>query len=739
MLDGIRTLSAKTGASIGVAGRLPPIVTQRVRGAHGPADALRQMLAGTGYRAVATGASSFRIEAAPLATPVRPPAFVAPPQVVDEREILVTALKRPTAVSSLAGTINVIRPSDWSSASAIGSSQDLDRELPSLSATDVGAGRNRLFLRGIGDGPLGGYGQGSVAVLMDEARLTYDAPDPDWALVDIDRIEVLEGPQGPLYGTGAIGGIVKIVSRRPDPHSLSALISAGTSLTQDGDLSTEQVAMLNLPLGQVAALRAVAYRSDEAGWIDTIGGQRDANRTLLAGGRVSLRYAPARWTIDLTVADQSRRAADSQYVDRTPQPLRRTNRTREQRDLDAELAMMTITGPVGSLELTSVTSVTGQEVVADYDATPLAPVLGTVGATRVRDDRQYTLLDQEVRLRDPRSGRFDWVAGASLIKAATHARSTATDSAQSIELLSFRRAVTEAAVFGEASLAIDPRWTIGGGARVFANRLEDEGRTEAVDRVQNKAQVRAAGSATLSWKAAPRTTLFARAATALRPGGVNAPPDASQPTYHADKLASAELGVRSSFRGLAIDTTVFVERWNGVQSEELLSNGLVATRNAGNALNYGAEGHVRWPVAHSTSLDLGFLVQSARLDNLDEAAGVETRRLPAVPEAAIRAKILQRLQLGRWKGQARLGLDYVGAAHLSFDPALDRRTRGRATIDAGLTLERGPWTIELSGENVTNSAADTFAFGNPFRIMFEDERTPLRPRTVGLAVRRAFR
>jgi len=739
LIDSLRSLSAQTGVSVGFAGRLPDVVARRVHGARDAATALRQMLAGTGYRAVATGGSSFRIEAVVTSDRRHPRSPPPPPQIPDEREIVVTALKRPTTISAVPGTINVVSGRDWTPASGIAGSDDLNREIPSLSATDVGAGRNRLFLRGIGDGPLGGYGQGSVAVLMDEARLTYDAPDPDWALVDIDRVEVLEGPQGPLYGTGAIGGIVKIVTRHPDAGAFGASVSAGLSTTQDGDLSNDQSLALNLPLGHGAAVRAVAYRSDEAGWINTSGGRNDSNRTLLSGGRFGLRLAPGRWTVDVTVADQSRRAADSQYVDRTADPLRRTNRLREQRDLDAKLAMVTLVGPVGPFELTSVTSLTGQETVADYDATPLAPALGLTGVVSARDDRRYTLFDQEVRLRDPRSSRFDWVAGASLIEASTHATTKATDDIRTLDLLSFRRAVTEAAVFGEANVTVSPRWTFSGGARLFANRFEDEGRTEATDRIVGKTQMRAAGSAAVSWKAAPKTTVFARVATAFRPGGVNAQSDASQDTYRADKLASAELGIRSARGPLSLESTLFVQRWTGVQTEELLANGLVATRNAGDALNFGVEGRLRWSTGRSTSFDLGFLVQSAKLENSPGSVGIDDRRLPAVPQLAIRGKLLRRFTVGRWQGRMRAGLDYVGAAHLSFDPVLDRRTRGHVTFDAGVTLSKRQWTFELAGENLANSTADTFAFGNPFRIMFEDERTPVRPRTIGLIIRKSFR
>jgi len=736
--DSIRSLSAQTGVSIGYVGQLPAVRTRPVRGARSAAAALRQMLAGSGFEAVATGETTFRLQAAPKQVP-SPRSLRPAPQAADEREIVVTALKRPVSLSKFPGTLNIVEATDLTSASSIHGSEDLDRETPALSSTDVGAGRNRLFLRGIGDAPLGGYGQGSVAVLMDDARLTYDGPDPDWALVDIDRIEILEGPQGPLYGTGAIGGIVKIVTRRPDFKSVTGVLSDGVSFTQDGDISHDQSVVLNLPVTANAALRGIAYRSDQAGWIDDSRGQSDANRERLAGGRLALKLAPGLWTADVNLAYQSRHGADSQYVDGRFGPLRRTNRIAEKRDLDASVAMLTLVGPIGTLELTSITSLTHQETVADYDATPLAPVLGTVGPTRIRDDRKYGLFDQELRLHDPRSGHFDWVAGASVIKSSTDSNTQAVDATARSELLSFRRSVSEAAIFGEGSLSIGRRWSVGGGARIFTNSIEDEGRSGTIDRVENRTRLRAAGSASATWRPGVRTTVFGRVATAYRPGGVNAEPDAQQDVYRADRLASAEVGIRTERGPLSLQTTMFGARWVGVQAEELLTNGLIATINAGDALNFGIEGQLRLRVTRSTSLHLGFLAQSSKLESHGPGLSIDDQRLPAVPEAAVRVKVLHGFTLGkRWDGLARVGIDYVGATHLSFDPALDRRTRGRAIVDAGVTLTKAPWTVELAAENLGNSTADTFAFGNPFRIMAEQERTPVRPRTIGLVVRRAF-
>jgi len=738
LAQSLRALASLAGVSVGSGGRLPSIKTKPVRGARNAAEALAQMLEGTGYRAIATGPSSFRIESGLRSR--KEPAPTPRDESIETANIVVTALKRGAPLFSLPATIGIIRQVDLHTASGIAGDDILDRELPSMSASDLGAGRNRLFLRGIGDGPLGGFNQGSVAILMDEARVTYDAPDPDWALVDIDRVEVLEGPQGPLYGTGAIGGIVKVVTRQPDLTEASFSATAAVAITRDGDMTNSQSLILNLPTanGKVAA-RAVAYRVDRAGWIDNVGGLGDSNRERLLGGRFGLKIAAGEWTVDLSAGIQSRGADDSQYVDGDLGPLNRTARLSEPGDLDASVAMMTVTGPVAGLELTSISSLSKQEAVARYDATPLADLLGTSGPTKVTDDRRYTVFDQEVRLRNPTPKSFGWIAGASLIKASSDVYISAEGTANHVGLLTFNRSVTETALFGEASFKISPKLTIGAGGRLFSSHIEDEGSYEGGDTVEGKSNIRGAASVAVSWLVAHGSTIFLRASTAYRPGGINIQPEATQTEYEADELASIELGTHVTIdETLALNASTFATQWKHVQADELLANGLVATRNAGDAVNFGIEGKLTWRPSATTTVDLGFLLQSSKLQNEERGAAIDDTRLPVVPQVAARLKLAQGFKFAGWQGHATAGVDFIGATHLSFDPTLDRRTRGHATIDASVDLSKGEWTIGLAADNLGNSAANTFAFGNPYRVRNQEQRTPERPRTIGMTVSRAF-
>ena len=720
---------------------MPAIGTRAVRAASSAADALRQMLAGSGFIAVETGPSSFRIErqskaaSAPRLSSRPAPVELVPP------EIIVTGFKRPQPLSTLPATDHVIRAESLDSATGLPGSETLSREVPSLTETALGPGRNRLFLRGIGDGPLNGFSQGSVATLLDDARLNYDAPDPDWALVDVNQVEILEGPQGPLYGTGALGGIVKISTNAPGLDRSTAGLFAGLSATQDGGVSDTQSLVLNFPLVQgKLGMRAVGYRDSTSGWIDTLGGRRDSNSERLMGERLAIRWFPAgRWVVDIVGAVQNRRTGDSQYVDGRLGPLLRPDRLQEPSDLDARVAMITVGGPVGGLEATSVSSISRQEAVAAYDATPVAALLGANGPTLVRDDRRYQVLDQEFRLRNSSATKVEWIAGVSLVKATTDAAVVATDPSKSMPLLSLKRSVTEDALFGEGSVRVLPHLKLGAGARIFSTVIDDEGHEGESSLVVGRRAVRPAGDLSVTWTPAPGTTAYLRAATGYRPGGINPEPQASQASYAADELAALEAGFRFPvFPNLSLDTTLYASNWQHVQIDELLPKGLVATRNAGNARTIGMEAAARWVLPSNVSLSGSIMVQSARLEASGEATGIEDPRLPAVPQTAGRLSARRVFRLGRWTGDANLGLRYVGATHMSFDPTLDRRTGAYVSLDAELRLSRDAWDIAVSGDNLTNSREDRFSFGNPFRVRTDPQRTPARPLTVAIKLGRSF-
>ncbi len=149
---------------------------------------------------------------------------------------------------------------------------------------------------------------------------------------------------------------------------------------------------------------------------------------------------------------------------------------------------------------------------------------------------------------------------------------------------------------------------------------------------------------------------------------------------------------------------------------------------------FGIEGSLRWVLDDAWRLEGAITLQRARLHESDVVSDEEDRRLPVVPDVRARASVVRAGSFGSARVQLRADLNYVGDSRLSFEPALDRRMGDYVRADIAVQWQRGPFGMTLQLANLLDSHADTFAFGNPFAIRTQSQYTPLKPRTLTLAL-----
>lgn len=742
LADILEALAAQTGLSLVYETRLPSARSQAVRGRMSAREALDRVLQGTSVRAVRIGSRVFRIVARPRSAPHaishQPEAAMQPGEA-----IVVTARKLPEALSSIAGSVAVYVPLDPARLDRAARAGDVARAIEGLSVANGGPGRERPFIRGVADSPFNGFSQSTVSVQIDEGRVTYDAAEPGLYLADIARIEVLKGPQGPLYGTGALGGVYRIVTNRPVIGSLSGSLGIGIQAVGSGGFGANAEGVLNLPLvSDRAALRLVGYARSDAGWIDDANGPSNVNRTRIAGGRAALRVAPATgWTIDLIGAYQSSRTADSQYVDRDYEDLTRGLTQREPRSGTFGLGQAILAGPIGTLRFTAVTSHAWQHQRDAFDASDAGTQLGVPGALRYRDSRAYRVFDQEMRLASAPGSTFTWTAGLSYISAATRANGAVDGSSGTVpDYFSLHRRVTETAFFADGAYPVTNRLKLAIGARLFRATTEDERQEELDAKSASHAVIGFTPSASLSYHFANDRLVYIRLGTAFRPGGID-PANNRTGRYDGDAMHSIELGGRATLANGRLDLTLasFQADWRSVQSDYLEDNGLIATHNAGDVAILGLEGSAAWRLGRGWRIRGGFTVQRPRLVNAGDGSDLpEDRRLPVVPDLAGNLAIERAVRLFGQAFAPYASFNYVGPSRLSFDDGLDRRMGGYGLVRIGATTAIGPFTVALDLDNLFDTRADSFAYGNPFSIRSERQYTPLRPRTLALSLSRSF-
>jgi len=199
-----------------------------------------------------------------------------PSQSSQLEEIVVTANRHGAEnIQKVPMAITVVNPTTLDDLGMTGL-QDYARLVPGLSLQELSPGLNRVDIRGIvttGIDPTNVQDRSLVAYYYDDTPITLNSSNPDLKVFDLERIEVLKGPQGTLYGAGAMAGTIRLITKKPDPDNYSGYVETTLSDTAAGGGSVNYTfrGMANIPIAEdKAALRIVGYREYDSGFIDNV-------------------------------------------------------------------------------------------------------------------------------------------------------------------------------------------------------------------------------------------------------------------------------------------------------------------------------------------------------------------------------------------------------------------------------------------------------------------------------------
>lgn len=751
----IAVLAQQAGVDIGSAEPgLGHIRVPGVRGRLTAADALGRLLSGTGLVAQSISPDSFRIvrraaprpvrRAPPAARVVLPPAVTEPPgEPGPMPEIVVMASKRATSQLRFPGALTIVHREGTGviGADAAGGMERAIAATPILQGTALGAGRNKLFIRGVADSSFTGPTQSTANVYFGEVPVAYNGPDPGLNLYDVDQVEVLEGPQGTLYGAGAIGGIIRLVPHPVELSTVAATVSGGASATRSGAPGGDVAGMINLPVSRgVVGLRAVGYSVVEGGYIDDVQrALRNVNRVTTTGGRLDVRVVPAHgWTIDAGIVAQTVSAPDLQYAERGAGSLSRASRLAQPFEQQYFLGRVVIDRQWNDgLHLVSATGLVHRDADSRFDATkPNRPTMPIAYDT----DERSRLFSHETRLSRTGTNGAGWLVGVAVI----HARDAyarlygAPDRLRDIVGVTNR--TFDAAVFGEAGVAVTPKLTVTAGARLTHQRTDGDpiASLRTTNFIRGRSSTRVDPTLGASWLLAPTLAAYARYQSGFRTGGITVAPGVGRVVdLVPDTIHVGEIGLRRErrgSRGLAASIGISLTDWRHIQADLVDRSGFPFTTNLGNSHIRGVEASVDWVPLSGLHVDAALFLNDTRVTDPDTALGRQTgTRLPNTPPFAMSGSVGYDWSVG---AGARAGIDagwrYVGRSMVGTQAPLDISQGDYGTTHLGGTWSKGRVRLSSTIENVLDVKGDRFAGGNPFALAARNEYTPLRPRTIRL-------
>jgi len=758
--------AVESGSSLGHATIPRAIQSRSVIGFYRPGDALTLLLEGTGYTYQKRDALTFRIIRSVENAPAKN-------KIAAINDIVVTATKRNASIQSLPYSI-AVASGDMLQNLGITDTGGVALRIAGATVTHLGAGRDKVLIRGLSDGAFSSRTQSTVGIYMDDARLTFSAPDPHLMLVDIDRVEILRGPQGTLYGAGSIGGIFRIVTNKPSFDGISASLSTSGSLTRNGGANGGFEAMVNYPIiSNKLALRAVGYLKKYSGYIDdTRLGLKNVNDTEIGGGRLAMRLKlNDAWSLTGGATYQRISDDDTQYVQADLKPLKRRNFLREPHRDDFSRFFLDVHGAFSWGKFVSSTSYIIRDIHDTFDASLAVPEIAglPVSASPFKESRDIKTIVHESRLVSDGGGRLHWLAGFFLSRRDENFHSRLTVPGAGAVLVTApgtpdavlteirKNKVNESAVFGEVTLDLTHRVSFTAGIRGFKTTF---GVTSTTDGPANGGKTLVKGSNddkgvtpkfVLSYKINDDHLIYVQAAEGYRVGGVNInspvsaafeselKPGETFTAFDSDNLWTFEGGAKTQWLDgrLVVNGAGSYTIWNDIQTDQILPNGLFFIANAGDARIIATELDLYYQPTQYLNLQANVFWNKSELFRANPVVGgLSDAQLPAIPNFQIGLSgSYQHPVSGNINFFVSADYAFIGQSDLSFGKGLFSVMGDYHMTNARLGFASGSWSATLFVKNVGNTKANTFAFGNPFSLGKVRQSTPAQPRTIGLTLK----
>jgi iron complex outermembrane receptor protein len=707
------------------------------------------------------------------------PAVAAGASNSELAEVIVTATRRsesiqnvPSQVTALtAGTLEEIHARDLN---------DFAGFVPGLSFSSTGPSTNLLVVRGI---TTGSQLSSATGVYLDDIPLGASTSNGvgyqslNVNTFDLNRVEVLNGPQGTLYGATSLGGTVRYIVNAPQLNSFDVQVGAQVSSTQHGGIDHAYTAMANLPVGDIAAVRVSGYQVYDSGYAkDPVNGRDNQGWARSEGGRIAVLLAPTdEFEITLRASTQhipSEGANVSFHDPVTRQPIYGTYEqdypTFQPSNYSLTLYSATLSYDMPWAKLSSITGLQTNNGTSNTDNSLIYDAaLASFGAGgdpwSLYVNTTTKKFTQEFRLASHESEHFQWLAGAFLSNEKTFETVDLFDYANPggtffglSPFTSFLPSTyREYAGYADGTIFFTKQFELGLGLR-YSRQKQAYGETVSGLLATGSADVLTPPVATsdqsvMTYLFNPKfhvtddVMIYGRAASGFRPGGPNfvLSPGLGNPTFGPDRLWSYELGEKSAFldKRATLDFDVYDILWKDIQVT--VSNGGVnQLENAGTARVTGAELAFNYRILPALTVGGSAAYTNARLTSTAPVIGVGSvgDRLPLSPRFNFALLGTYDVDLVQgYTGSINVTDRWIGERNAGFGTAISPQyqldsyniTDLNFSVRAPYHLEYGLFVRNLfdkAGQVSASVLADEYNPASPVPVVLT------QPRTVGLSV-----
>ncbi len=710
-------------------------------------------------------------------------------------EIIVTATKRDASIQDLALSVSAISGSDLEDQVAV-SFADYTESVPGLAYNGNEPGNDKLIIRGISTDGFNSQLQSTVGVYIDDmpgVDVFIPTSSPDLHMFDVNRVEVLRGPQGTLWGSSSMGGALRIITNRPNTTETEFRTRLTVSDVADGGTGYGVDALANFPLVQdEVALRLTAYSRTDAGYLDDVNlGRKDNNETTVTGGRASLRWLPSdSLTVDLTATYQKieNDGGGAAWLDNPIDPTQaattadrlRFNYTADTRKQELTMANLVIEKDFGDVQFVSSTTVGDGDLQSADDQTPSTSVLAflfsppgpltTYEAQFFNKDTSSTVTQEFRLVSDDPDSALSWLVGAFYLDNDRELRSN-TEILTNVALHPFvlfpgnnvlvqdlDTGRTEKAIFGEATWHASDRVDVTIGARYFENdQFFNSSVAQAflfpvpiVPTVSETSDSDSNFKFSIAFRPNDDVMLYALASQGFRLGGTNAVASAQAPTvapaeYGSDTLWNYELGARTTFNGgrSVLNATAFYIDWSDFQTGFTLDAPFFTPffANAGDASSKGIELEFSTQIGENWYFRTAMTSQNAEVESTQTVLGATTDivpgdALPGSPEFQSSASLEYATTIAGRETTFAVNHLHVGESnyHLTRDGVQGDYDVFGLLIRSALSDNVN---LSLFAKNLGDEDGVTLNIAG-IPGFFQERRYLIRPRTIGLSLQVNF-